>query len=125
MEKSFLDDLKQGLAEKKAQLIKQLESIGHRSEGEGEDAGFDADYPQYGDSMEDNAIEVADYTTNLSLERRLEDELAKVETSLGKMEEGVYGVCESCGKNIEAEILKISPESTLCVTCKRAMNGDK
>ena len=123
MEKTFLEDLKKGLADKRDQLIKQLESIGHRSEGE--EADFDADYPEYGESMEDNATEMADYATNLSFEKRLEDELAKVEVSLNKLEDGTYGLCENCGKQIEPEILQISPESTLCVSCKKALNGDK
>lgn len=122
MEQSLLQELKKGLADKKDQLIKQLEGIGKK--GEGEEAGYDATFPEYGESMEDNAIEVADYTTNLSLEKRLEDELARVDASLVKIEEGKYGVCESCGKDIEPEILAISPESTLCVSCKRAMNND-
>ena len=51
-----------------------------------------------------------------TLRGRLED----VEHALAKIDanDGTYGICEDCGKPIEAEILKIDPESRLCKQCK-------
>lgn len=109
------------LEAKQADIIKQLGSIGSKSAGA--EVNFDAKFPDYGDSasIEDNASEVSDYTTNLSLERDLEDELHSVEKVLKSIEEGKYGVCKYCHKEIEIERLKIRPESTACVACKNSL----
>ena len=31
------------------------------------------------------------------------------------MEENKYGICESCGKEIEEERLKVAPEARFCI----------
>ncbi|MEK7653591.1 MAG: TraR/DksA C4-type zinc finger protein [Patescibacteria group bacterium] len=121
MNKEHLEEFKTKLEEKKKQTIAQLDEIGHRS-GVGKN-NFDADFPQYGESLEDSAVEVADYTTNLSLERELEKQLADVEKALYRIEKNEYGVCHFCGQEIEAERLKIRPESSACVECKNKIKG--
>ncbi|MFA5047992.1 MAG: TraR/DksA C4-type zinc finger protein [Patescibacteria group bacterium] len=124
MDQKTLKELKKQLEEKRIDVIKQLESIGVKVEG-GAETNFNAEFPDYGNSasVEDNASEVADYTTNLSLERDLEDELRGVDKALKRMEDGTYGKCNYCHKDIEVQRLKIRPESTACVTCKNTLKG--
>ncbi|MFA5029750.1 MAG: TraR/DksA C4-type zinc finger protein [Patescibacteria group bacterium] len=122
MEQKVLQELKELLNQRREEIIKQLESIGTRNEGE--EVNFSAEFPDYGDSSEDSAVEVADYTKNLSFERGLEKDLHGVEKALKRLEEGTYGKCNYCGKEIELERLKIRPESTACVACKKALKGE-
>lgn len=117
MDQQGLKNFKNKLEEKKKAVIEQLESIGTRAQGAG--VNFNADFPDYGSSQEDNAIEVADYTTNLSLEKQLEAEMQNVEKALKKIEDGTYGTCSDCGQPIEPERLNIRPESTRCLSCKK------
>src|SRR5438445_3151013 len=56
---------------------------------------------------------------DLTLLENIRDLLDRVEGALGKVEAGSYGVCESCGKSIEAARLKALPHATLCIACKR------
>jgi DnaK suppressor protein len=121
MDKQGTEELKKQLEEKKEKVIKQLSSIGDQAEGA--EINFNATFPQYGDSAEDNAVEVADYAKNLSVEKELEKELRDVEKALKKIEEETYGVCNHCGKDIEPERLKVRPESGSCVACKNAITG--
>lgn len=126
MEEQFLNEFKEKLEVKKADIIKQLAKIGSRAEaGEGAEANFNANYPDYGDSssIEDSASEVADYTTNLSLERELEGDLRDVEKALKSIGDGTYGKCKYCKKEIEIERLRIRPESNSCVACKNTLKG--
>jgi ribosome-binding protein aMBF1 (putative translation factor) len=44
--------------------------------------------------------------------------LAKVEEALARIEEGTYGRCELCGREIDAERLEAVPWTTLCRECK-------
>lgn len=123
MDKKNLKELKVLLEEKRISTIKKLESVGGQAKGS--EVNFNADYPDYGDSMEDNALEVADYTKNLSLEKELEEELHSVEKAIKRVDAGKYGKCNYCGKEIEIERLKIRPESTACVSCKKALKNEK
>lgn len=116
-----MTELRQQLEAKKQQLTDQLNSIGSQVSETGDETNFDARFPDYGDSMEDNATEVADYTKNLSLERDLERDIHGVEKALESMDKGTYGICSYCGKEIEIERLKARPESTSCVACKNAL----
>jgi RNA polymerase-binding transcription factor DksA len=123
MDKEILKKLKIKLEEQRAWVIQQLESVGDRKDGA--EVNFDAKFPQYGDSVEDSAVEVADYTKNLSLEKDLEKELKDISGALKKIEDGTYGVCKYCHKVIELERLEIRPESSSCVSCKKALKGEK
>jgi len=123
MGKQLIEEFKKTLEAKRAEIIKQLDSIGTRAEGA--EVNFNADFPNYGNSssIEDNASEVSDYTTNLSLEKELEDNLHDVEKALKRIDDGTYGKCKHCNKEIEIERLRIRPESTSCVSCKKRLKG--
>lgn len=75
-------------------------------------------WKDFGTKEEDSAVEVADYQDNISLERNLEESLEKIDKALKRIEEGKYGRCEKCGKEIEQARLKAYPEATLCLSCK-------
>jgi len=60
-----------------------------------------------------------EYAKELSLEQNTLDLLSKVEWALAKMDEGTYGICESCGKSIPLARLDVLPYATLCVDCAR------
>jgi DnaK suppressor protein len=44
----------------------------------------------------------------------------RTERALAKLEEGTYGTCDNCGKEIPAGRLKAAPASPLCIECARA-----
>lgn len=50
-----------------------------------------------------------------TLQRKLED----IDHAIKHAEGQGYGICESCGREIDPERLEIFPETTLCVDCKR------
>jgi DnaK suppressor protein len=63
-------------------------------------------------SLEENR----NYTLRIrDRERKL---IFKIEDALKRLDEGEYGICESCGENIGLERLKARPVTTLCIDCK-------
>ena len=44
--------------------------------------------------------------------------IKKIRQSLEDIEEGVYGICESCGEDISVERLKARPVTRHCIRCK-------
>jgi DnaK suppressor protein len=47
------------------------------------------------------------------------DKLAQIERALVAINEGTYGICESCGEPIGKMRLMAFPRATLCMTCKQ------
>lgn len=78
-------------------------------------------FPDYGDSEEDNAVEVADYETNLSIESDLQKALRDVDSSLKRIASGEYGTCKYCKKVIDEKRLMARPTSSACVECKKTI----
>lgn len=64
------------------------------------------------ESNRDFALRLADR------ERRL---LRKIKHSLGRIQTGEYGTCESCGAAITYQRLMARPVATLCIDCKTEM----
>ncbi len=71
-----------------------------------------------------DALDQAARESDLAFELRLRDReqklLKKIEKALKKIEDGTYGICESCGIEIDEKRLVARPEATLCIDCKRA-----
>jgi len=44
--------------------------------------------------------------------------LEKIEYALTRLDEGSYGVCDDCGKQINIERLKAKPSVSLCIQCQ-------
>jgi DnaK suppressor protein len=49
-------------------------------------------------------------------ERKL---INKIREALQRIEDGNFGICDSCGDDIDIERLKARPVTTLCIECKR------
>lgn len=67
---------------------------------------------------EEEATETFELEKRLALEKRLRDQMAKVEHALHKFEEGTYGLCDTCGQSIDPARLEALPQATLCLSCK-------
>jgi DnaK suppressor protein len=67
----------------------------------------------------DMAYDYAYRSRRLSLLEQLEDQLAEVNKALKRIDEGTYGICTNCGKNILPERLEALPSAELCIDCQR------
>ena len=54
-----------------------------------------------------------------TLEENSEHVLAAIDEALKRIDNGTYGVCQSCGRPIQPERLEFLPYATLCIDCKR------
>jgi RNA polymerase-binding protein DksA len=45
--------------------------------------------------------------------------LARIDGALKRIDEGTYGTCENCGREIATERLEAYPWASLCIDCKR------
>ena len=52
-------------------------------------------------------------------------EIAAIRTALGRLDDGTYGECASCGKDIAPARLKAVPHTALCVDCASEQERQK
>lgn len=114
MDKKIIEELKKKLEEQKASIQKELESFA--TEDPNLKHNWETKYPNREDGdKEEEADEVQQYENMLSLEHSLESKLKDVSIALEKIENGTYGICEKCGKEIEKERLEAAPEAKFCI----------
>jgi DnaK suppressor protein len=56
-----------------------------------------------------------DYT----LEENAEEVLSQIDAALKRIEDGTYGICTNCSREIQPERLEAYPWASLCIDCKR------
>ena len=110
-----LRKIKEKLIAQKEYIASQLKKFAKKSKKIKGD--YETEFPHLGDHQDENAIEVSDYASNLSVEHNLEKELKNIGNALKKTSEGTYGVCSKCGKPINPKRLEAMPEATLCIEC--------
>lgn len=117
MDEKDLQELKSKLLAEKKRLEDELSRVSTKDKILKDD--YDAKFPNYGDSVEDNAAEVADFDTNLSLEGNFEVALLKVNRALKNINDGTYGHCAECGREISLDRLNAIPWAEKCLECQR------
>jgi RNA polymerase-binding protein DksA len=76
------------------------------------------------DSTADNhpadvATVTFDRELDYSLEENEERMLAAINAALARIDDGAYGICNTCGQPIGEERLEALPWTTQCIDCKR------
>jgi DnaK suppressor protein len=61
---------------------------------------------------------------NLALREKIERRADQLEDALARLDDGDYGICESCGQPINPERLDVLPGTELCVECARRAEQD-
>ena len=66
----------------------------------------------------DRAVLDAERGYTLRIRDRESVLIKKIRASLEDIEDGVYGICDTCGRNIAIERLKARPVARHCIRCK-------
>jgi DnaK suppressor protein len=72
-----------------------------------------------GDDQADTGTKTFEREHELSLTNNSRGMLLQAERALARIDDGTYGVCESCGNAIGKLRLQAFPRATLCVSCKQ------
>lgn len=112
MDAAFLAEQKAKLLAEKQRIEDEIALRSTPKESAHEKERHRVKYEDYGDTVEDNAAEVAQYDVQLHVERQLEEQLGRVNAALKRLEDGTYGVDEETGKEISEERLRANPTAT-------------
>jgi RNA polymerase-binding protein DksA len=98
--------IRQKLAERYAEIRNRLEKI-----------TSDVHKPLDPD-FEEQVVERENDEVLAALDRSIRAEMAQIEKTLARLDEGEYGVCEVCGDPIAPKRLEALPYATRCVACE-------
>ena len=115
-----LKKIRSNLEIEKKRLLEELEQLnadGRPSEERREGSPFG--------KREEEATESLELEKRLAMEKRIKDQLAANDDTVRKIDAGTYGLCESCGKQIEAARLDILPTARRCMNCKSQAKNAK
>lgn len=107
-----LEEQKKILLEKRNSILKRIDLL--RSNGES-NAGSN-----HGDDLDRAAIS-GELEMNYILNDRKRMELKAIDRTIKKINNGVYGICEMCGKKIGKKRLKTLPLTPYCRICQSEM----
>jgi len=68
------------------------------------------------------ASQVFDQQRDLALRDRAHQHLAQVEAALARLDDGTFGRCTRCGREIAAERLEALPWAAHCIECQTALD---
>ncbi len=60
---------------------------------------------------------------SMETNRRRKVELWQIEAALGRIEDGDYGFCVSCGEAIAIQRLELNPTTPVCIDCAEQAGG--
>jgi RNA polymerase-binding protein DksA len=113
----------------RAQLLKERERVQNavarlHSDHEGR---LDEEVEEAAGTSDNHLGDLATATLNREIDYTLADNseqvLSEIESALQRIEEGTYGTCSVCGKDIGAERLEAHPWASLCIDDARKAEG--
>ena len=109
MRKAFLKTARETLETMKSQLLAEIQQDLKQGRETSKDEGMDT---------YDLASDARDREISLILNDRDRDKALAIDDALARIDEGSYGVCESCESDIAEARLEALPFTRLCVSCQ-------
>jgi DnaK suppressor protein len=106
----FLARAREQLLETRAKLLGEIDSEQRAEREANKDEGMDT---------YDLASEERDREINFILSDRERVKLQQIDDALARLDDGSYGICESCGLEIAEQRLEAMPFTRLCRDCQQ------
>ncbi len=109
-----LDEVRAELSADVTRLSGELDLVEHELDELMRDSGDGA-----GNDQADVGSATFERDQEMSLANNARGMLLQTKRALARIDDGTYGVCESCGQPIGKMRLQAFPRATLCMTCKQ------
>lgn len=109
------------LEDERGRVVAAIDNLHNEHPGSiSDETGEEAVYDNH---LADTATETYDRELDYSLEENSEHVLTEINAALKRIEDGTYGQCTNCGRQIPEERLEARPYATLCIECQRHREG--
>ena len=102
-----MTDVRKTLEAKEAEVVAQMEQLSRPMQEQG---GI-----SFGKRVGDGTAMAVDRLTAVTAHDNLQGLLDQVRHALSRLDEGSYGTCEVCGRDIAPERLEARPWATRCI----------
>jgi RNA polymerase-binding protein DksA len=102
-------------------LERELASVERQLDDYGSQVGRGGVESADSEGFADSAHVAAERSEAISFMQRLEGAHAEITAALKRFDEGTYGRCERCDREIPIERLEAVPTATMCVACKQSV----
>lgn len=113
MDQALMEQLRARLLDERSHVLAQLKDMGVDPTTGQPDGG------QFEQGFADSGAATAEKALTLSMAEGLIETLGEVDAALQRMEDGTYGTCEKCGKDVGDDRMEARPVARLCMSCKR------
>jgi RNA polymerase-binding protein DksA len=110
------------LGEERQRLLDEIEAMAG-SRAQSDDPTLDAE--AYSNHPANIGTETYEMEKDLALVGNLRRQLAMTEAAIVRLDEGTYGICTNCGRQIDPERLDALPHASLCIDCKRQQEAGR
>ncbi len=86
--------------------------------------GMINDDTTFSDSV-DQASADTEKTVAVQVQNREREEIRDIEGALRRIENGAFGLCNTCGDEISDARMGAYPETTLCIVCKAELESER
>lgn len=108
---------KDALENERARVVAAIENIRNENPGSVEDETGEETYDQH---LADVATAMHDRELDYGLAENEQQLLSEIDAALQRIDDGTYGTCSNCGKEIQPERLEALPWAQLCIDCAKA-----
>ncbi|MFZ7944050.1 yteA family sporulation protein [Neobacillus sp. 19] len=110
-----LAELRIQLLQEKSEVEERLEQNDHFGLERGHAHESMGELSSYDNHPADEATELYEREKDIALNEHVETQLGNINRALEAMENGTYGKCDVCGKEIPLERLQAIPNTTFCI----------
>jgi len=116
MDRSKLKGIKVALEERRTVLLSDLERLDQEMQWLGDDQSIERG--GLGNHLGDDGSSVMEQERISTVSADLSEVLQQVNAALERINQGTYGICQRCGRQIAEERLEAFPYVTYCIECQ-------
>ncbi|MFX0548913.1 TraR/DksA C4-type zinc finger protein [Hathewaya histolytica] len=121
MDNRNMDKHRKNLLEERKSLLSIIDNIKEDNLlSKDEDS---SELSSYDNHPSDSASEMFEMEKNMALEENEKVMLKKIDKALNSIENGTYGSCKMCGKNISSARLEVIPYAEYCIDCQNHISS--
>lgn len=110
-----IENFKAKLEEELERVEAELQSVGTQTpEGDWEGKETEMDVMSAVADPNEAADKQEEFVTNRAVNDTLEVRYKEIKAALERINDGIYGTCEECGEEIEADRLEANPAARTC-----------
>jgi len=121
MRKLDLDKYRRMLLQEREHLHKEIEYI--EEDISYADSGGQTELADYDQHPADTGSETYEKEKDLAIRDSWREIIGRIDEAVGKIDQGTYGQCDRCGREIPKERLDAIPYAIYCVECQDIIEG--